>query len=65
MMPKRVFDPKLRQKMKQARKGQLQGKRRSDMDPQWANYAAGGKLPSHVFKAARKGKTSVPARKRK
>jgi hypothetical protein len=63
-MPRRVFDPKVRAEIKALRSGNAKsGTRMGAL--QAARTAAGGRLPDSLFKRAKKGETSIPAKKRK
>lgn len=61
---RRVFDPKVRQELKDirggGRKAKLQSKSNRRARQEEATAATGGPLPSDLRKRARKGETSIP-----
>jgi hypothetical protein len=62
----RVFDPKIRKELEDIHAGKVGGKTTGGKDAaEDAAYAAGGSAPSRFYRAAKKGKTSVPKKRKK
>lgn len=63
---RRVFKESVRKEIKRIRSGKIGGRTRGGANKmEEGAAAAGGKLPSRLWKAAKKGKTSRPARKKR
>lgn len=61
----RMFDPKVREEIKDIRKGggrrMLKDRQtRAGIDPEAGAAMSGGPLPNEMFRRARRGRTSIP-----